>query len=80
MHFFSDGKFFVVKRQGKNSRGSNSATGFSKDSDKAGMWQLNGDKLMLVWFKWNTEELEDSSPPGVQGSQRVVSRTPWNHA
>ena len=67
MHCFSDGKFFVVKRQGKNNRGSNNQTGFSKDSDKAGMWQLNGDKLMLLWFKWNTEDLEDASA----GSQRA---------
>jgi hypothetical protein len=54
MHFFADGKFFVVKR-GQSRKGDK--MGFSKDSDKAGMWQLNAGKLQLVWFKWNSETL-----------------------
>lgn len=60
MVFFSDGKYFVVKNQ-KSGRGNQAGAGFSKDSDKAGMWQLNNGKLQLVWFKWNTETLEQKS-------------------
>ena len=60
MVFFSDGKYFVVKNQ-KSGRGNKAGAGFSKDSDKAGMWQLNNGKLQLVWFKWNTETLDQKS-------------------
>ena len=57
MVFFGDGKYFVVKKGG---RGKKADVGFSKDSDKAGMWQLNNGKLQLVWFKWNTELLQQN--------------------
>jgi hypothetical protein len=60
MVFFSDGKYFVVKNQ-KSGRGNKASSGFSKDSDKAGMWQLTNGKLQLVWFKWNTETLDQKS-------------------
>lgn len=61
MVFFSDGKYYVVKQQ-KSGRGNQAGSGFAKDSDKAGMWQLTNGKLQLVWFKWNTETLDQKSP------------------